>query len=1113
MAVTNKKSKQKSGTKKSAKGRTTSANKDYLASKSAKSSKGSSNKSSSSKTSSQKGGGRSSNTRSNSKGRSNTKNSRTAANSRINVKSGNKKSVTNRNIYDNRGIHGEIAAIIILVLGVFFAVAMHTELTGVIGDFIGKFFRGMFGVVGYLIPYTMIITSCMVFLKRERPFTKKHMICLIVIFFMINLINAERFMANFSLENADFAMVYSMGNNLVGGGVLGMYPGKLIETAIGPVGIYLFTIAAIIISVVIAADFSLIYMFQSVADKKQEAKLRREEEREYYLQQEEEQQLIAARNQTEEVQEDFFAEFEPLKDEPEFMGVPRKSGIDSRNADFISKGHMEKRRNMKEKLENNRRRNNILELVKNEFFSTEKDDEPVLNSNEPVDNKSINQPVQGVDNSLDKLLERAAIDSETGEIIEEPVIENEQPELHINISGVDMNENKDFDWSLGDEEVQDERGHIESPFATGDPVKNYPMKSAKDLQMEDEEFDWSIPGEEYLSKQPIEIHDKKINGGNDEPVSEKISEKNALSNLENQIASNKSGTAVCGAVASPGTGAGASENTGENHTGNNTAEVHRNRKRTESQDQRKEREKSEMEIQATMDSKKDQATHYEIEYELPDLSLLNPPPHKEKQENDVENLRNNAMTLERTLKSFNVDAKVINVTKGSSVTRYEVQPAVGTKVSSIVRLSDDIALNLRAKSIRMEAPIPGKAAVGIEIENESREMVSVSEMIGSEEFKNSTSKLSFVVGKDIAGKTVVADLAKMPHMLIAGATGSGKSVCINTIIASILYHAKPNEVKLLLIDPKMVELGNYNGIPHLLIPVVTDSNKAAAALNWAVSEMTGRYKKFAENSVREIKGYNKLMRKNGKPEEAMSQIVIVIDELADLMMVASSLVEEAICRLAQLARAAGIHLIVATQRPSVDVVTGLIKANIPSRIAFMVSSQVDSRTIIDMAGAEKLVGNGDMLFKPQNLDKPIRVQGPFISDEEVENIIQFIKAQNIDVEYDQKVIKEIKNKDKDEKSAADSEDVLMEDAIRTVIKAKQASVSMLQRRFRIGYNRAARIVDDMEMAGIVGPQDGSRPRTVLVDESYFVNPDEVDEELEENNEELEQKIESSLEAE
>ena len=316
----------------------------------------------------------------------------------------------------------------------------------------------------------------------------------------------------------------------------------------------------------------------------------------------------------------------------------------------------------------------------------------------------------------------------------------------------------------------------------------------------------------------------------------------------------------------------------------------------------------------------------------------------------------------------------------------------------------------------------------------------------------------------------------------------------------------------MLIDPKMVELGNYNGIPHLLIPVVTDSNKAAAALNWAVSEMTGRYKKFAENSVREIKGYNKLMRKNGKPEEVMSQIVIVIDELADLMMVASSLVEEAICRLAQLARAAGIHLIVATQRPSVDVVTGLIKANIPSRIAFMVSSQVDSRTIIDMTGAEKLVGNGDMLFKPQNLDKPIRVQGPFISDEEVENIIQFIKAQNVEAQYDEKVIKEIKNKDKDEKSAADSEDVLMEDAIRTVIKAKQASVSMLQRRFRIGYNRAARIVDDMEMAGIVGPQDGSRPRTVLVDESYFAPPEnEVTEELEKNRESLDTSAETGLE--
>lgn len=1078
MAVTNKKSKQKPGKKKSAKGRgrQASAQKDYIGGQSSKKSSRNSNR------------------------KGNLKNNTSSTNSRNSKsKARNSKAVNSREKNENRVINGEIIAIITLVLGVFFAVTMHTELTGIIGDFIGKFFRGMFGVVGYLIPYTMIISSFMVFLKREKPFTKKHMVCMVVIFFMINLINAERFMENFSLSNRDVAMVYSMGNNLVGGGILGMYPGKLIETAIGPVGIYLFSIAAIIIAVLVACDFSLAGMLHSVAERNQEAKARRKEEMEYYLEENQfEADMIPKDTQPEQVQENFFAEFETMKNEPKAIGkqrtLPRETVAD-RNADHISKNNIEKRRNMKEKLETNRRRHNILDLVKNEFFRGENNQQldeilpvegtPSLNETAknitntspfnqkktPTDGAEANPEKGEKDSSLDRLLERATIDDKTGEIMEDAPMEREHQELQINISGVDVNKKPEFNW------------HIDEDDYIDDDTEATPMMTIDDFNLDDE------PTKTLVS----------------EKTSEMISEKNALSNLENQIASNKSGTAVCGAVASSG------DMSSETDAYPDKGDVQRNRKRSESKEERKEREKSELEIQANVDNKKEQANHYEVEYKLPDLSLLNDPPHKDKNDNDVENLRNNAMTLEKTLKSFNVDAKVINVTKGSSVTRYEVQPAVGTKVSSIVRLSDDIALNLRAKSIRMEAPIPGKAAVGIEIENETREMVTISEMIGSEEFKNSSSKLSFVVGKDIAGKTVVADMAKMPHMLIAGATGSGKSVCINTIITSILYHANPNEVKLVLIDPKMVELGNYNGIPHLLIPVVTDSNKAAAALNWAVSEMTGRYKKFAENSVREIKGYNKLMRKNGKPEEVMSQIVIVIDELADLMMVASSLVEEAICRLAQLARAAGIHLIVATQRPSVDVVTGLIKANIPSRIAFMVSSQVDSRTIIDMAGAEKLVGNGDMLFKPQNLDKPIRVQGPFISDEEVENIIQFIKAQNLEVDYDEKVIKEIKNKDKDEKSAADSEDVLMEDAIRTVIKAKQASVSMLQRRFRIGYNRAARIVDDMEMAGIVGPQDGSRPRTVLVDESYFDQPDEAIDELEENEVNLDQKVENNLE--
>ena len=451
------------------------------------------------------------------------------------------------------------------------------------------------------------------------------------------------------------------------------------------------------------------------------------------------------------------------------------------------------------------------------------------------------------------------------------------------------------------------------------------------------------------------------------------------------------------------------------------------------------------------------------------------------------------------LHSFNIDADVTNVTQGPTVTRYEVHPNSGVKVKGIKSLADDIALNMEAKSIRIEAPIPGKPAVGIEIENNKINMVTVREIIDSDVFRNAKSKITFAVGKDISGNEIVADLKSMPHLLIAGSTGSGKSVCINSIITSLLYKARPDEVKLVLVDPKVVELANYNGIPHLLIPVVTDPAKAAAALNWAVAEMDERYRKFAEEGTRELSSFNEHMRFEGREDEVMPQVVIIIDELADLMMVAPSQVEDSICRLAQKARAAGMHLIVATQRPSVDVITGVIKANIPSRIAFAVSSQVDSRTILDMAGAEKLVGKGDMLFNPLGSGKPLRVQGTFISDQEVNDVISFVKAQTEEEpEYSEKVIDRIERANSVVSSVEDKapDDELLSDAIELVVQAQQASVSMLQRRFRIGYNRAARIVDMMEERQIVGPQDGSRPRQVLITEEDLMEMKESTEDLE-----------------
>ncbi len=482
-------------------------------------------------------------------------------------------------------------------------------------------------------------------------------------------------------------------------------------------------------------------------------------------------------------------------------------------------------------------------------------------------------------------------------------------------------------------------------------------------------------------------------------------------------------------------------------------------------------------------------------YRKPPIDLLDKPQTPDRRGlND--DLKNKARLLEETMQNFNVDARVVQVTQGPAITRYEIQPNVGVKVSKIVNLADDIALNLRAKSIRIEAPIPGKAVVGIEVENDKINMVRLREIIDSREFRNAKSRIEFAVGKDIAGKPIVADLKSMPHLLIAGSTGSGKSVCINSIITSILYKANPDEVKMVLIDPKVVELGNYNGIPHLLIPVVTDPSKAAAALSWAVVEMTNRYKMFAESNVRDLGSYNRKMKADGNADMVMPQVVIIIDELADLMMAAPNQVEESICRLAQMARAAGMHLIVATQRPSVDVITGVIKANIPSRIAFAVSSQADSRTILDRGGAEHLVGKGDMLFNPLGVGSAVRIQGTFVSDEEVQRVIDFVKAQSGEANYSDEVIDTIESGNTMLPDKNDNADELLPDAIECVVMQGQASVSMLQRRYRIGYNRAARIVDEMEARGIVGPQDGSRPRQVLMSEEELA---ELKEKTQETN--------------
>ena len=472
-------------------------------------------------------------------------------------------------------------------------------------------------------------------------------------------------------------------------------------------------------------------------------------------------------------------------------------------------------------------------------------------------------------------------------------------------------------------------------------------------------------------------------------------------------------------------------------------------------------------------------------YKLPPITLLNPTEASKVNFETQNELKQNAEVLVDTLKSFGVQTRIVGIHRGPSVTRYELQPAAGVKVSRITSLTDDIKMSLAAKSIRIEAPIPGKAAVGIEVPNNQVDIITMREMLETKEFSGANSKIAFALGKDITGEVVFADIAKMPHVLIAGATGSGKSVCINSIIISLLYKSSPEDVRLLMIDPKMVELEVYNGIPHLLIPVVTDPRKAAGALSWAVTEMQKRYKIFADNNVRNLTGYNELAatREDMNP---LPQIVIIIDELADLMMVAAKDVEEAICRLAQLARAAGMHLVIATQRPSVDIITGVIKANIPSRIAFAVSSQIDSRTILDSGGAEKLLGRGDMLFSAYGAPKPTRLQGCFVTDKEVETVVGFIKDE-IKADYDEQIIDEIEKNApvaKDDKSSSggtiDSSDEMVEKAIEILVEAGQASTSYLQRRLKLGYARAARIIDELEEMGIVGPSEGAKPRAVLM---------------------------------
>jgi len=864
----------------------------------------------------------------------------------------------------NPQVKDEICAVVVIAVGIFLAIAFQTHAAGAVGEVLSDFFKGCFGFVAYILPYYMIVYGVLLLAKKMVHIGKLSIILLCIILLFMTFINSAKFIEPDSLgfSFADMADYYHMGMREEGGGLFGMYMGSLIVKCFGIPGLYIISIVAIIVCLLLIINTPISRFVEKAREgreKRRELRAEKQLEMAELEKKDKKAPILSGKSEPDETQ----LTIGDIKPDP------KKETIEPENTEETKK----KRFSFMDRL----RANNI----------EEPEPEPVVPEKKRPDLSKL-KITDGQRNILEYMYDDDLFGEKTETITGATGLNYSDFDVDsIDTStdtGIDENENVDFS------------SHYED-FSFG-------------------RSDETLPQDEEVFEEEEAVVDEQM---------------------------------------SFVPGAGVIEKNPEKMTNSQAA-------------------------RATLDPKEINASAKPVKaYKFPPINLLQKGTAPKGRSNVNAGLQAKAQKLEETLRNFNIDAQVVNVTQGPAVTRYEIHPNVGVKVKSIVSLADDIALNLEAKSIRIEAPIPGKAAVGIEVENDKINMVTIRDIIDTPEFKDAKSKITFAVGKDISGNAITADLKGAPHLLIAGSTGSGKSVCVNSIITSILYKAKPEEVKLVLIDPKVVELTNYNGIPHLLIPVVTEPPKAAAALNWAVAEMEDRYKKFAEEGVRELASYNNTVKKNGEDDKVLPQIVIIIDELADLMMAAPSQVEDSICRLAQKARAAGMHLIVATQRPSVDVITGVIKANIPSRIAFAVASQFDSRTILDMAGAEKLVGKGDMLLKIGG-GKPVRVQGNFISDDEVNSVIEFVKGQTGEAEYADDVIQSIDKVGTPQ--AADDGDELLADAIETVVLAGNASASMLQRRFRIGYNRAARIIDMMEARGIIGPSEGSKPRQVLMTE-------------------------------
>lgn len=983
---------------------------------------------------------------------------RSTSNKSTSHKSSNRKRNVNKTNQSNSQefnpiYHDEIVLIVTLVIAILLILS-NFNLSGTFGIFLNYITFGIFGFLTYLIPYLLFISVAFYLSNRgNRKATRKLISCsslLIILTAFLQLLSREY---DSTMSLIDYYQFSASDKN--GGGILGGIILKILCPFFGVLGTYVILIAVMVVLLMFITEKAF---FRSIGKKGSKAYENMRIRQRYYREQREQNEIDKEEN------------------------VPLQ-------ADDISNRSM--------KTVNLKKNTNESSTVTNIPIT-----EPTMSD---VDkNKGLFKNIMSKSKSK-KLVEvngNRKLDFDMEEVVVKESNENQVKEWNTSSDSIPLyeeelrkkftNKGKDYNISalanhlmesgdlFDDSEKKKEDVYLKDSFINGDYTDNVkPLSGNKAVEPV------GALNEFTITKDGVGIS-----------LDDNITDESELSNSVSFSWDNDNKESGDGQAIDMDLGAKTKIENDNNVSLNNDHNLKSSptNKSNETSLPKVNEEKMDEDKNDLADSLLNQVKPVIKEYEYPPLSLLSKPKVTSKGSSERE-LKETALLLQKTLDSFGVKVTITNVSCGPAVTRYELQPEQGVKVSKITSLADDIKLNLAAADIRIEAPIPGKAAVGIEVPNKVNTAVMFRELIENPDFVNHPSDIAFAVGKDIGGKTIVTDIAKMPHLLIAGATGSGKSVCINTLIMSILYKANPNDVKLIMVDPKVVELSVYNGIPHLLIPVVTDPKKASAALNWAVMEMTDRYQKFAELGVRDLKGYNEKVAKVEYLEDErfkkMPQIVIIVDELADLMMVAPGEVEDAICRLAQMARAAGLHLIIATQRPSVNVITGLIKANVPSRIAFSVSSAIDSRTIIDGSGAEKLLGKGDMLFFPSGYPKPVRIQGAFVSDKEVSDVVEFLSSQSVDTKtnYSEDITNKITSVESSmdnigSSQASDRDDYFIE-AGKFIIEKDKASIGMLQRVYKIGFNRAARIMDQLCEAGVVGPEEGTKPRKVLMSMEEF----------------------------